>query len=582
MAQKSGFFNTLWVGGEPDRKYNANDYTDNLAVVISNGVLRSENDDLKVTASGMTVNVAAGRAWINGHYYLNDSTMTFSVPTAPVGGSRWDRIMLRMNKDVSARSVTLVYAQGTASNNPVKPAPTRNGTIHDLVLADIFVNTNASNVAITDTRPDTSLCGWLYSTSGDNSFFTSLDNSFWQWFNGAKDTLSSVTLFKRYTEIKTVANTTSVLVINIPQCDPETCFIEVYVNGIFDNRHTINNNIITFQGTLTAGTVVTVNCYKSIDGTDIMSVSDEITALQNQFATLDGVSKFTYKCTGLNDNISLSQIAQAFYNGSYVAADVSEAARAFLTAIGGNTYLSALATDAQVTIDVVGSLGIGAPVGGSGTTESRYRYFALGVAGVTEKRIVFDFAKCDKINVVCGTNTKNIIFYGTDLFIDNANVVATSNGTGCEITMLAGSNNRGNMYFNNCRFKAVASDNAIIGSNGNFTNCILHAKSSAANAYCVNAKSESLIRLFGGTYFAYTAQASAVSACLNVDAGESDAVIMAQNINCPTISQTGYSQYYVARTYAGMTFIDGVVTTIGYGGNADNRNITGKVSKNKR
>lgn len=35
MAEKSGFFNALNVDGAYDRTYNANDYCDNLAVVIS-------------------------------------------------------------------------------------------------------------------------------------------------------------------------------------------------------------------------------------------------------------------------------------------------------------------------------------------------------------------------------------------------------------------------------------------------------------------------------------------------------------------------------------------------------------------
>lgn len=46
--QKSGFFNALLTNGEYDRKYNANDYCENLAVIINNGVLRSPNDDVSV------------------------------------------------------------------------------------------------------------------------------------------------------------------------------------------------------------------------------------------------------------------------------------------------------------------------------------------------------------------------------------------------------------------------------------------------------------------------------------------------------------------------------------------------------
>ena len=176
MAQHYGFFNAKRnEDGTFDRRYNANDYCDNLAVVISNGVLRSTGDDLKVTASGMLVTVAAGRAWINGHYYFNDSPLSFTSVTAPIGGKRYDRIVLRMSKELNDRSVSLRYVQGTEANTPVKPVPVRTNNIFELVLADIFVGTNATSLEITDTRANSDLCGWVYSTAGDNSFFTSLD-----------------------------------------------------------------------------------------------------------------------------------------------------------------------------------------------------------------------------------------------------------------------------------------------------------------------------------------------------------------------------------------------------------------------
>ena len=321
MSEKSGFFNALNIDGAYDRTYNANDYSDNLAVVISNGVLRTDGDDLKVTASGMIPTVAAGRAWINGRYYKNDTAFALSAVSAPVGGSRIDRVMLRLNNTINERKISVVYVQGVAANNPVPPTPTRNENIYDLVLADVTILANATSVSVDDKRADASLCGWVYSTSGDNSFFKSLDNSFYEWFNNAKDTLASVTLFKRYTWQTTLSSPASSISFDIPQYDAETCFLEVYVNGIFDTRHTVLNGVISFEGTLVAGTVITVNCYKSIDGTGIMDVADEITELQNAVSALSGVSKFTYKCTGVNDNISLSQIAQALIDGSYVSAD---------------------------------------------------------------------------------------------------------------------------------------------------------------------------------------------------------------------------------------------------------------------
>mgnify|MGYP001044773700 FL=1 len=249
--QKSGFFNALLTNGEYDRKYNANDYCENLAVIINNGVLRSPNDDLKVTADGMVVTVGVGRAWIDGHYYFNDTSYSFAAVTAPAGGTRYDRVFLRLNKNLSARSISLVYEQGIAGNSPTKPAPVRDNNVYDLVLADIYVGTNATSLSVKDTRSDAQLCGWVYSTSGDNSFFKSLDGAFNEWFEATKNTLSSVTLFKRYNWRTAIEAETNTVSFDIPQYDAETTFIEVYTNGVLDTEgidYTLENSVITFSG----------------------------------------------------------------------------------------------------------------------------------------------------------------------------------------------------------------------------------------------------------------------------------------------------------------------------------------------
>ena len=580
MAQKSGFWNALLTDGEYDRKYNAEDYSDNLAVVISNGVLRSTDDDLKVTASGLVVSVAAGRAWINGKYYYNDSAYSFAAITAPTGGARYDRVMLRYNKDLSTRSISLVYVTGTAANSPTKPSPTRSGNIYDLVLADIYVAANATTVTVTDQRSDTDLCGWVYSTSGDDSFFTSLDASFNTWFQSAKNTLSSVTLFKRYTQTITLAAASSTVTFSISQYDSDTCFLEVYVNGIFDTRYTLSGSTLTFTGTLVAGTKVTVNVYKSIDGTGIQSVSGEITTLQNQVAALSGIGNFTYKCTGTDDNKTLSDIAQAFYNGSYTAADVTTAANTFLTALGGNTYLAALSSDAQVTIDVVGRLGATTPYAGSGTNESRYRWFSLGAATTSSKQIKFNFSKCERILIGCSANTNNIIFYGTDLNIIGANVYVSNTVTNAIVTMCAGSSDDGNITCTDCKFVNATTGTATIANNGTFINCYVRCLSTNSNALCFMAKSASLIRVIGGTQYAYIATSGMTAAIFYTASTETTAVVIATNINCPTVAVSGYSQQYLAVGNAGSTLITGVVSTMTTSGSS--LNVTGQIWRSKR
>lgn len=583
MSERSGFFNAILNDGVYDRKYNANDYCDNMAVVISNGVLRSTGDDLKVTASGLNLSVATGRGWINGHWYHNNASMALSAIIPPTGGARIDRVILRMDNSLNERTVHIVYLQGTAANTPVAPEITRTETIYDLVLADIRIAANATTVTVTDQRANSALCGWVYSTSGDDSFFRSLDNSFHEWFTDVKDELSSVSLFKRYNWRTVLSASTKIVAFNIPQYDSETCFIEVFVSGILETAgvdYTQASNVLTFSGTLTAGTEVEVKCYKSLDGTGIMSVSDEITELQNQVAALDGVSKYTYKCTGANDNISLTQIANALYTGSYVAADCTDAAKAFLSALGGNTFLAAMSAEAQITIDVVGRLGATTPVAGAGTTESRYRWFGLGVAGTSEKRIKFDFSKCEKITINCSANTNNIIFYGTDLNIIGANVYAFSNSNGVIITMMDGSADNGYITCTDCRFSISTSGQATIAENGTFINCFVKCVSRASHALCFCPKSAGLIRVIGGTQYAYIAGAGMTAAIFYTYSTETNAVIIATNINCPTVALSGYSQMYLAVGYGGSTLINGVVSTMTTLGNA--LNVTGQVWRSKR
>jgi hypothetical protein len=566
MAQKSGFFNALLQAGVYDRQYNADDYCDNLAVIISDGVLRDQNNGLKVTASGLNLTVNAGRAWIKGHYYHNDTALSLPAVVPPTGGSRIDRVVLRFDKTISVRSITIQYLQGTAATSPVAPALTRTSTIYDLCLAEITVAANATSVAVADKRGDSSVCGWVYSVSGDNSFFEAFDEEFEDWFDEVKDTLSSVTLFKQYKWEKTLQTATDTVKFIIPQYDPETCFFDVFLNGILADDYTAEDDIITFGTTLIAGTEVTVLAYKSIDGTGIMSVADEITQLQNQFATLDGVSKFTYNCTGLDDNISLSQIAQAFFVKSYNPNSVTEAARDFLGALGGVNYVASIPDDAKITIEVVGTVGATTPAFGSGTSSSRYRYFNFSVIGHNPLHLIFDFAKADKINIQCAANTDNIIFYGTDLDIRNVACKATSAGSNCPIQMVAKSN-MGRVSCEDCSFEILTSGKAIIATNGTFINCYCWAASSGSHALVFVPDTTSLIRVIGGTHLAYAATSGSTAAVFYTYANSANAVVMATNINCPTVSYSGYWQQYLSVGYGGKTIIDLVTSTMNSIGN---------------
>lgn len=557
MAERSGFFNALRVNGEYDRTYNANDYSDNLAVVISNGVLRSGNDDLRVTASGMTCTVRAGRAWINGKYYYNDAAKSFAAVTAPAGGSRWDRIVLRLDESVAERKIALRYVQGTASNSPTKPEPVRSGSIFELVLADIFVGTNAASVTVTDTRGDASVCGWVYSVVGDNSFFASLDNDFKEWFGRTKDTLSSVTLFKRYTWRTVLEAAAKVVAFDIPQFDEETSFAEVYVNGVLDVEgvdYTRSGSIITFANQLVAGTEIVVKAYKSIDGTGITSVADEITQLQYQMKNLYTAVGYDYFCNGVNDNVQLSRIAKEWLEG-------------------GDDYTSR-------TIRVHGTFGAQAPVGGDGELFSPYRWIEVGGDNYANRKIIFDFSCCSQLNIPVIAGKINYIFYGIDAHIIGADVYAYEKAT--DTTIIAFNTVAGALYAENCRFWLTGYTTCKVACTGTFTNCRASVANTVGESFCFTPLTNSLLRLNGGEYMAYSGSAATTSAVVGHAESATGAVSILNGVNAPTVQRGGYYQTHSIHQYpsGGVMNCRDLVSALPVNAKGTN-NISGTIAKSK-
>ena len=554
--QKSGFFNALLTNGEYDRKYNANDYCDNLAVVISNGVLRGVNDDLKVTASGMVVTVGVGRAWINGHYYANDTPHAFAAISAPTGGTRYDRVFLRLNNNLSVRSVSLVYQQGTASNSPTKPAPVREGNIYDIVLADIYVGTNATSVTVTDTRGDANLCGWVYSTSGDNSFFASLDASFDAWFNEKKDTFASVTTEVEYKQLTVLSAQTKTVQITLPQYDASiNQKLDIYVNGIRQyspNDYTVSGAVITFAGNLIAGTEILIVVTVSKDGSGIPSVIDDITELQNRVANLESgltSSTYTYICNGVDDNVKISELTQAFLNG-------------------GTDYSS-------LKINVYGTFGVTAAQGGNGSTTSPYVWFRAGAGSATNRRVFLDFTNCSVINISCAAGTHNIIFFGMQVNVIGANVTA-SGGASIMMFSTAGATQAN---AEKCRFW-ITSETGYIARGGTFRDCRATLTITGGDAYCFNVLSGGLLRIFGGEFYAY-APTGGMSTVIYVNAAQTGAVVSTYSMSCPTNARSGFVQSHAINCNTGdacCSFTD-TITLLPI--TASGQNIRGTIAQSK-
>lgn len=158
MAITFGFFNS--VGG--DRKYTAEDIGRYLQGLVSSGVYADSSNSLQVLANdGMTVEVQAGRAMLDFHYMKNDSPLAI---TLSAGGAQ-DRIdAIVAYVDMLNRVCDIKIKEGTPAAAPVAPTMERTDVLKEYMLAKVYVTKLATSITqanITDTRADTTVCGWV-------------------------------------------------------------------------------------------------------------------------------------------------------------------------------------------------------------------------------------------------------------------------------------------------------------------------------------------------------------------------------------------------------------------------------------
>lgn len=558
MSLQSGFYNAFLVNDDYDRKYNADDYSNNIGAFIRSGVLRDGNNGLKVTASGLVLTVASGRAWIEGHWVYLDLPHTFSAITPPVGDySRIDTVSLRLNTNPTARQVSLVYDTGTPAATPKPDAPIRGDGIYDIILAYVTVAPNATSVTVTDKRGDKSVCGWVTSPIGYDDYFAVFDDAFNEWFTEKKDTLSTVTLFKDFMWRTVLESSTNYVVFNIPQYDSTGVdIIQVFVNGMLEIEgvdYTLSGSTITFgtggggTGTKTAGTEIVVICWKAYDGSDLGSVASRIDVLEEEMNKLTNTNDYVYVCNGTDDNVKLSQIAQAWLDG-------------------GTDY-------GCKTIRIYGTFGAMTPYAGSGTSASPYRWFSIGSGTGSNRRIIFDFSACSQISLSC--TGYSVIFYGLNVDIVGANVVATG---GTAIYMFSTADNTV-VNADRCRFW-ITSQGGYIARGGTFKECRISLTCTLGDAFAFNVLSGGLLRLMGGEYYSY-APTGSTSAVVYVSSTQTNAVVNTYSINCPTVSRGSYVQSYAIyclNSNAGCSFTD-TITTLAL--SASGQNIRGTIAQSK-
>ena len=289
MALEYGFFNAVkQTDGTYDRVYNAEQMSRYFNGLVSPGVYESVGGGLQVRAgTGMTVQVQTGRAILgdNCQWLDNDAVLDITLNAAHVTLNRYTAIVMRL--DYTNRNISIVAVDGANATAPIKPAMTRTSATMEYCLAYVYVGKGATTItqsAITDTRPDNTVCGWvtgLVQQVDTSQLFLQWQTAYaefyaqmqaWQtqqaaafdaWFSTLTGQLQVNTYIQEYRNTVSVTTNTTQVSIGISQYTPTTDILIANLNGIA----LVEGTDYSISGT---GTGAKMMLTKAIDGNNVI------------------------------------------------------------------------------------------------------------------------------------------------------------------------------------------------------------------------------------------------------------------------------------------------------------------------
>lgn len=228
MSVESGFFNS--VNG--DRTYNADNISNFFDGILNDGVFKNYDGDLAVTAgSGLSVNVAGGKAMLFSKFILNTGQLNLSLSGATTL-PRYDAVVIGV--DLENRTGSIYIINGLPALTPSYPTMANTATKKELCLAYVYVAAGATSITaanITDKRSDPSICGYVRLTN----------------FTAGLEVIRNNTALSG-TNIQNVP-------VDIPSFDASTDTLFVYLNGML----LLETTDYTIAGTGSLATIQLVN-----------------------------------------------------------------------------------------------------------------------------------------------------------------------------------------------------------------------------------------------------------------------------------------------------------------------------------
>lgn len=467
-----------------DRSLNANHLSRWLSSVNSDGVTKKFNQFKITISSGMNVVIDTGIGFVDGHHIYLKSSQTIPITASSTAGDRIDTIGYRL--EVANRKVVLYYKEGEVGSEEAPDVLDDNNYI-EVPLYNINVRQSTSSILTTDI------------------------------IDVRQYVVSSATYFKKYPQLYKTTSTISELTITVP-FNADIDQVDVLINGIalLNTQYSIEApNKIKFNTYIPAGNEIQIQVWHFQDGSGSIDSLDKVLS---ELKVVNSVVKYYYQCTGNNDNLTLSQLAQDFLNAT------------------GD--FSGISATAQLEIIVCGEMGtVSQYYSGDGTQSRPYTYFAFGRGASQTRTIYFNFANCARIDVSCPTNANSYstIFSGSDINVRN---VALNVGSGYNVDIFNGQN----IHCQDSEFWMSTTGDCCVGRCcGYFENVRTSITSTAGNAFGFYGNGR-LTRVIGGTHFAWTAGTSKEAVCFYVEAYQTENVLHVTMANMPEYSRSGYTQ----------------------------------------
>ncbi len=508
-----------------DRNYSADDISNWLKAVITTGVIKTDSvagtgeaQGLKVLAdSGLNIKVNVGLAVIDGKPYINNSSLSLTLATAPTSGTRYDCVILRMDNTqvVNARKTYCFIL--SLDHTPTEADLTRNNNIYDLVLGYVAVGANVTSISqtnITDTRGNETLCPWTTAIKGYEDYYDAI--------------------VQRFENDITIGASTNIVVTDLAVSLYNTKYslVSVYCNGLREDEedYTIDTSseyiTIRFTANKSANAQISVILENFIDGEGLENVLEQYNDLVEEVANLQKVNEYNYYCNGNNDNIMLCALVNA--------------------SIGAGK---------DIKVNVIGTFGISAPISGDGSSSNPYRIFNF--TRQYNAKYTLDFSNCSAINYIPDSGKVTVVFSRGGGHIIGAKVNMENPATN---TTIHGFSNDGQWLVENCEFNLSGYNLTYLTQCGTFNNCKATIKNAYRYSYVFYPKENSLIVVNGGEYKSYTQNNSYKSAIVGQTL--SNSAIVLYGVNAPSVAVSGYYQTNSLYQTAGRLACYGLISAL--------------------